>query len=65
MFETQLAQLATAVPSAETGKIPGQPKPTLENINAVTTKWGKPSRGHFSLTMQKSSHAQEETHGVN
>ncbi|RLN40594.1 hypothetical protein C2845_PM01G42040 [Panicum miliaceum] len=47
MIETQLAQLAAAVPSAETGKIPGQPEAPLESVNAITTKWGKTSRGKF------------------
>jgi hypothetical protein len=28
MIETQLAQLATSLPSSESGGIPGQPKPT-------------------------------------
>jgi len=45
MLETQLAQLATVVPTAEFGKIPRQPEPTLKSANAVTTKWGNPSRG--------------------
>ena len=45
LLETQLAQLAVAVPSTEIGKIPRQPEPTLESVNAVTTRWGKPSQG--------------------
>jgi hypothetical protein len=45
MLETQLAQLAAAVPSAETGKIPGQPEVSLESVNTVATRWGKPSSG--------------------
>jgi len=44
MLETQLAQLAIATPAAELGKIPGQPESTLESVNVVTTRWGKPSR---------------------
>ncbi|KAK3118733.1 hypothetical protein QOZ80_9BG0705840 [Eleusine coracana subsp. coracana] len=36
MIETQLAQLAAAVPTAESGKIPGQPETPLENVNAPT-----------------------------
>jgi hypothetical protein len=47
MLETQLAQLTAAVPSAKIGKIPGQPEPALENVNAVIARWGKPSRGSF------------------
>ena len=36
MFETQLAQLAAAIPAAELGKISGQPESNLESVNAVT-----------------------------
>ena len=35
MLETQLAQLAAATPTAELGKIPGQPKSTLESVNVI------------------------------
>jgi hypothetical protein len=41
MLETQLAQLAAVVPSAETGRIPRQPEAYLDSVNVVTTKWGK------------------------
>ncbi|KAK3120032.1 hypothetical protein QOZ80_9AG0679840 [Eleusine coracana subsp. coracana] len=44
MIETQLAQLAAAIPTAESGKIPGQPETPLENVNAVTTRGGKSTR---------------------
>jgi hypothetical protein len=44
MIETQLAQLAALVPSAEDGKIPGQPVCSCENVCVVSTRWGKPSR---------------------
>ena len=44
ILETKLAQLAAATPAAELGKISGQPESTLESVNAVTTRWGKPSR---------------------
>jgi hypothetical protein len=47
MLETQLAQLAATVPSVETTKISGQPEASLESVNMVNTKWGKPSRGTF------------------
>jgi len=40
MIETQLAQIASAIPAAETGKIPGQPKSPVENVNMVSTGWG-------------------------
>jgi hypothetical protein len=44
LIETQLAQLATSLPSSESGGIPGQPDPTRENVRVVSTRWGKPSR---------------------
>jgi hypothetical protein len=47
ILETQLAQLAATISSAETGKILGQPEASLESVNTVNTKWGKPSRGTF------------------
>ena len=34
-LKTQLAQLATATPAAELGKILGQPESTLESVNVV------------------------------
>jgi len=42
MFETQLAQLAAAVPSYEQDRIPGKPENLLESINIVSTRYGKP-----------------------
>ena len=42
MLETQLAQLTTATPAVNTGKIPGQPESILESVNAVIVRWGKP-----------------------
>ena len=45
MIETQVAQLASSCPNANTGKLPGQPEvPSKENINAVTTRGGKSTR---------------------
>ena len=44
MLETQLAQLAAATPAFDIGKIPGQPESTLESVNVVTARWGKPPR---------------------
>jgi len=42
MLETQIAQLATVLPSPTSGKLPGQPEPPLkEHINAVTTRDGR------------------------
>jgi hypothetical protein len=43
MIETQLVQLAALVPSAEEGKIPGQPVSSCEDVCVVFTRWGKPS----------------------
>ena len=45
MIETQVAQLASACPNVNTGKLPGQPEvPSKENVNAVTTCGGKSTR---------------------
>ena len=39
MIESQLAQIATAVPVSESGKIPGQPESPVETANMVSTGW--------------------------
>jgi hypothetical protein len=44
IIDTQLAQFAASLSSSESGRIPGQPEPTRENISIVSTRWGKPSR---------------------
>ena len=42
MLETQIAQLATALLSPTSGKLPGQPEPPpKEHIAAITTRGGK------------------------
>ena len=41
MIETQLAQIAAAVPVSDDGKILGQPETPIENVNMVSTGWGK------------------------
>jgi hypothetical protein len=41
MIETQLAQLASLVLANETGRIPGQPDSSIENVKAITTRGGK------------------------
>ena len=41
MIETQLAQIAAAVPVSDDGKILGQPETPVENVNMVSTGWGK------------------------
>ncbi len=44
MIETQLAQLASLVPANETGRIPGQPDSSIENVKAITMRGGKSTR---------------------
>ena len=44
MLETQLAQLAALVPSADNERFPGQPLSSCENVGVVSTRWGKPPR---------------------
>ena len=40
MIETQLAQIAAAIPSYEKDRIPGKPEVTMETANLVTAKYG-------------------------
>ena len=42
MIETQLAQIAAAIPVSDSEKIPGQPETSLESIKMVSTRFGKP-----------------------
>ena len=42
MIETQLAQIAAAIPISDLGKTPGQPKTSLESVKMVSTRFGKP-----------------------
>ena len=42
VLETQLAQLAASAPTAELGKIPGQPESTLESVNVINAMWKEP-----------------------
>jgi hypothetical protein len=44
MIETQLAQLAGLVPSAEDGKISGQLVSSCEDVCVVSTRWSELSR---------------------
>ena len=45
MKETQVAQLASSCPNANTGKLPRQLEvPSKENVNAVTTRGSKSTR---------------------
>ena len=42
MIETQIAQIATALPVSNTGKIPRKPETSLESVKMVSTRFGKP-----------------------
>ena len=44
MFEIQLAQITATIPAPDFEKIPEQPEISLENVNAVITRDGKPTR---------------------
>ena len=44
MIETQLAQIAAALPAIESGKIPGQPETSVENVSMVSTRWSNSFR---------------------
>ena len=44
MIETQLAQIAAALPAVESGKIQGQPETPVENVSMVSTRWDNSSR---------------------
>ena len=41
MFETQLAQIVSTIPTYDFEKILGHPKISFENVNAVITRDGK------------------------
>lgn len=56
MLETQLAQLAAALPSFEQDKIPRKPKDHVESVKLVTTRLDKPPLNQamaHSLTLKK------------
>ena len=57
MIETQLAQIATAAPVSENGKIPGQPESPVETANMVSTGWGNLPR-----QTSQTNHAGRTTH---
>jgi hypothetical protein len=44
MIETQIAQLATAILVSNLGKTLGKPETSLESINMVLMRFGKPQR---------------------
>ncbi|WVZ48719.1 hypothetical protein U9M48_000138 [Paspalum notatum var. saurae] len=66
MLETQIAQLAAALPNANPGKLPGQPEaPPKEHINAVTTRGGKstqdpPSPSHAGKAQEKIAESEDK-----
>ena len=64
MIETQLAQIAAALPIVESGKIPGQPEPPVENVSMVSTGRGNSSLGHHAITMQAGTLHQGTTSGM-
>ena len=59
MIETQLAQIAV-----ESGKIPGQPETTVENVSMVSTGWVTRPEGHHTLIMQVGTIPQRMTLGM-
>ena len=42
MIETQLSQIAAAIPISDSGKIPGLPETSFESVKMVSTRFGKP-----------------------
>ena len=42
MIETQIAQIAAALPVSDLGKIPGKLETSLESVKMVSTRFGKP-----------------------
>jgi hypothetical protein len=64
MIETQLAQIAAAVPAVESRKIPGQPEAPILNFSMVAIEWGNPSRrpsraNHAGIPMHQRANAWE------
>ena len=58
MIETQLAQIAAALPVNNEGKILRQPENSFEKVNAVTTRGGKSTRD-----LPNSNNKTEKTQG--
>jgi hypothetical protein len=42
MIETQIAQIAAKLPVSDSGKISGKPETSLESVNMVSMRFGKP-----------------------
>ena len=63
MIEIKLAQIAATIPINNEGKIPGQPKNSLEKVNAVTTRGGKSTRDppnpNHAARKEKEHHEEE------
>ena len=57
MIETQLVQIAAAVPVSKSGKIPRQPESPVETANMVSIRWGNRPRQTL-----RTNHAGRTTH---
>nr|AAX95263.1 Transposable element protein, putative [Oryza sativa Japonica Group]AAX95932.1 Transposable element protein, putative [Oryza sativa Japonica Group]ABA93388.1 Zinc knuckle family protein [Oryza sativa Japonica Group] len=61
MIETQLAQLVVLVPANESGRILGQPEPSVENVKAITTRGGNPEDPHQRAIIGRNASAHLRT----
>ena len=63
LIETQLAQIAAAIPIDSNGKIPAQPEKSLEKINAVTilTSLQKKQKGARRPNLQQHKKKRKRT----
>ena len=64
MIETQLAQIAAALPAVENGKIPGQPETSVENVAWCPPDGVTRLGGHHALIMQVGTIPQGTTFGM-
>jgi hypothetical protein len=63
MIETQLAQIAAAIPVSDSGKILGQPETSLEFVKMVSTRFGKPLRRvNYDYLLDRPFIAKKEDH---
>jgi hypothetical protein len=60
ILETQLSQIAAALPTDINGKIPAQPENSHENVKSVTTRGGKTTREPPNQSASKAKGHQEE-----
>ena len=64
MAETQLAQIAAAVPISESEKIPGQPESPVEAANMVSTGWSNlPRQTSRTDLAGRATHPRKNTWG--